>query len=285
MSGERIDNRDWSLLPFEEQLFQLEVEGYLVIPDLLSAEHLEMLRAETESLKTRAVDYSVHQRVRQHLFRDGGEITKLIAHKPTTEFLGRVFGDDVVFMSYTYACSEPGHPGISLHTDGQPYGSKIFGYEGSVPVMIRVLYYLQDLTSEVSPFRVVPRSHLSMHADGNPYLRFKEHPEQVLVTAKAGSAVFLNHKTFHGNFSNVGNYAREMLAIGYRPAWGGPVREVDTWTEEDLKGLPAQVLPFFIDPNISKVNFDGDNKPAGMRSVAPGINPSRYRKGMDGGFR
>jgi hypothetical protein len=279
MSTERIDNRDWSLLSFEEQLFQLEVEGYLVIPDLLSHEHLELLRSETESLDTRTVDYSVNQRVRSNLFRDGGEIAKLIAHEPTTEFLARVFGDDVVFMSYVYARSEPGHPGISLHTDGQPYGSKIFGYEGSVPVMIRVLYYLQDLTPEVSPFRVVPRSHLSMHADGNPYLRFTDHPEQVMVTLKAGSAVLLNHKAFHGNFPNVGNYAREMLAIGYRPAWGGPVSEVDTWTEDDLNGLPDQVLPFFIDPNITKVDVDGSNKPVGMKNVAPGINPSRYGPG------
>src|SRR5437867_5268158 len=40
-----------------------------------------------------------------------------------------------IFMTYEYARSEPGHPGISLHTDGQPYGSPIFGYECSCPVM------------------------------------------------------------------------------------------------------------------------------------------------------
>ncbi|MDP7251730.1 MAG: phytanoyl-CoA dioxygenase family protein [Planctomycetota bacterium] len=278
MSGTKIDNRDWSLLSFEEQLFQLEVEGYLVIPDLLPAEHLELLRAETSKLETRAVDYSVNQQVRSDLHRGGGEITKLIAHQPTTEFLARVFGDDVVFMSCVYARSEPGHPGISIHTDGQPYGSEIFGYEGSVPVMIRVLYYLQDLTPEVSPFRVIPRSHLSMHADGNPYLRYEDHPEQVIVTLKAGSAVFLNHRAFHGNSPNVGDYAREMLAIGYRPAWGGPVKEVNDWTDEDLRELPEEVLPFFIDPNISKIDFHGSNKPAGMKSEARGINPSRYGK-------
>jgi hypothetical protein len=80
------------------------------------------------------------------------------------EFLRALFGDEIVFMTYGYARSEPGHPGISLHTDGQPYGSRIFGYEGSCPCHVRVLYYLDDLTTEVSPFRVVPRSHLSMHA-------------------------------------------------------------------------------------------------------------------------
>ena len=111
-------------------------------------------------------------------------------------------------MSYAYARSEPGHPGISLHTDGQPWGSQIFGYEGSVPVLVRVLNYLEDLTLEVSPFRVVPRSHLSMHSDGNPYLRYESHPDEVMVPVKAGSAVLINHRVFHGNFPNVGDYAR-----------------------------------------------------------------------------
>src|SRR5574339_209398 len=97
--------------------------------------------------------------------RAGRKITELIANPPAIKFLREVFGDDVVMMTYSYARSEPGHPGISLHADGQPYGSRIFGYEGSCPWLVRVLYYLDDLTPEVSPFRVVPRSHLAMHAD------------------------------------------------------------------------------------------------------------------------
>ena len=146
------------------------------------------------------MDYSVHQRGRSDIQFLGGEITDLIAHPPTVAFLRELLGEDIILSHYGYARSEPGHPGISLHTDGQPYGSRIFGYLGSVPVMVRVLYYLDNLTPEVSPFRVLPRSHLSMHADGNPYQRFESHPEEVMVTAKAGSAMFINHKVFHGNF-------------------------------------------------------------------------------------
>ena len=70
---------------------------------------------------------------------------------------------------------------------------------GSCPVLVRVLYYLDDLTREVSPFRVVPHSHLSLHADGNPYQRFASHPEEVMVPVKAGGAVLINHRVFHGN--------------------------------------------------------------------------------------
>jgi len=275
--SQRIDDRDWSRLTLGEQIYQLEVEGYLVLPDLLTPAHIAQLKAETHRLQTVGVDYSVHQQGRPKIQFVGGAITDLIAHPPTIAFLQKLFGDEIVLMSYAYARSEPGHPGISLHTDGQPYGSQIFGYEGSCPFLVRVLYYLDDLTPEVSPFRVVPRSHLSFHADANPYKRYAAHPEEVMVTAKAGSAVLINHKVFHGNFPNVGDRYREMLAIAYRPAWAGPVvQEVAAWDPADVAGLPAAVQPFFMDRNTRQWEFGGGNKPANMQSEAPGMNPSRW---------
>jgi ectoine hydroxylase-related dioxygenase (phytanoyl-CoA dioxygenase family) len=208
----------------------------------------------------------------------GGIITQLIDHAPVIDFLKTLLNEDIVFMTYAYAISEPGHPGISLHTDGQPYGSKIFGYEGSCPIIIRVLYYLDDLTPEVSPFRVVPRSHLSLHTDANPYKRYAAHPEEVMVTAKAGSALLLNHRVFHGNFPNVGSYARRMLAIAYRPAWAGPtVAQVAAWNEADLAQLPNNIRPYFMDRNLRGWDFDAVDKPANMASEAPGISPSRWQ--------
>lgn len=275
----RIDDRDWSQLTLGEQIQQIEVEGYLVLPNLLTADHIARLKDETARLATFAVDYSVHQQVKPKVQFAGGAITDLIAHAPAIAFLRELFGDEIIFMSYAYARSEPGHPGISLHTDGQPYGSEIFGYEGSCPFMVRVLYYLDDLTPQVSPFRVVPRSHLSFHADANPYKRYAAHPEEVMVTAKAGSAVLINHKVFHGNFPNTGDRPREMLAIAYRPAWAGPVApQVEPWDPADLAGLPAAVRPFFADRNTRHWDFGGGNKPANMASAAPGINPSRWQR-------
>lgn len=275
----RIDARDWSQLTLGQRIYQLEVEGYLVLPDLLTPAHIAHLKQETRQLETVGVDYSVKQQGRPNIQFVGGAITDLIAHPPTIAFLRELFGDEIVLMSYGYARSEPGHPGISLHTDGQPYGSQIFGYGGSCPFLVRVLYYLDDLTPEISPFRVVPRSHLSFHADANPYKRYAAHPEEVMVPAKAGSAVLINHKVFHGNFPNVGANPREMLAIAYRPAWAGPVvQQVDAWNPDDLAKLPDAVRPFFIDRNLRHWDFGGGNKPANMASEAPGMNPSRWER-------
>ena len=271
-----IVETDWTSLTLGERIKHLEEEGYLVLPDLLDSIQIQQLRAETQKFQTVAVDYSVHQRGCLDIQFWGGPVTELIAHVPTISFLKTLFGEQVIFMSYDYACSEPGHPGISLHCDGQPWGSKIFGYEQSCPRLIRVLYYLEDLTPLVSPFKVVPRSHLSFHNDGNPYLRYEEHPEQVMVTCSAGSAVLINQNVFHGNYPNIGTFAREMLGIAYRPAWAGPSGEVKPWDPENLNKVPSAVRELMADPNTRMWNFDGGNKPPDMPREASGIDPSRW---------
>jgi ectoine hydroxylase-related dioxygenase (phytanoyl-CoA dioxygenase family) len=275
----RLDTRDWAALPLGERLRHLEVEGYLVLPNLLTPDYVARLKVETRALPTFGVDYSEHQRTCSNPQFHGPAMAELAGHPPLLAFLREVFGEEIVLMSYAYARSEPGHPGISLHADGQPYGSTIFGYEGSCPWLVRVLYYLDDLTPEVSPFRVVPRSHLSMHADGNPYQRFASHPEEVMVPVAAGGAVLINHRVFHGNFPNTGDRAREMLAIAYRPGWAGPQQDVVAWDAEQVARLPESVRPLFqVDKNMRHWDFGHGNKPANMRSEAAGINPSRWER-------
>ena len=278
MPSPTIDNRDWSLLTPPKQLQQLEVEGYLVLPDLLDAKQITALKNETMQLETTAVDYSPFQRGTANIEFAGPEITRLIGHHTTIAFLQNLLGDEIVMMTYAYARSEPGHPGISLHSDGQPYGSEIFGYEGSCPVLIRVLYYLDNLTPEISPFRVVPRSHLCLHADANPYLRYQSHPEEVMVTVQAGSAVLIHHRVFHGNFQNIGDRPRELLAIAYRPTWAGPVAEVSEWEAADLENVDPHIRILLGSRNQRQGDFHGGNKPLNMPDQAAGMSPNRWSR-------
>ena len=97
-----------------------------------------------------------------------------------------------------------------------------------------------------------------------------------MVPVKAGSAVLINHRVFHGNFPNTGDYAREMLAIAYRPAWAGPIQDVPAWDVGKLDQLPDTIRPFFADPNTRHWDFGGGNKPENMARTAPGMNPSRW---------
>ena len=268
---------DWSALSRAQRIRAVELEGYVVLPDLLAPDLLERVRAEAERLPTRAVDYSPHQKgCGEVQFTDSPAVHEVIAHPPTLDFLQALFGDELLCTSCIYTCADPGHPGIAIHTDAQPYGSKIFGAQASAPVLARVLYYLDDLTPERAPFKVVPRSHLSLHRDANPYNRYLSHPDEVMVTCKAGSAAVINQKVFHGNYPNHSRSPRRMLAVAYRPAWAGPIGEVEEREAEKVAKLPERVRSLFGSLNSRDIDFDVANRPDGMRRRAQGIGPGRW---------
>ncbi len=259
-----------------ERIRYVELEGYLVLPDLLGPEQISAIGAELAALPLTATDYSPHKQTADDLLGHDLPLTMATIGLPgTVSFLERLFGDEVLFTSISYQLCEPGHPGIAIHTDALPYGSRV-GSLASSPVLIRVLYYLDDLTPECSPFKVVPRSHLSVHADANPYNRFLRHEEEVMVTCTAGSAVVINQKVFHGNFPNFSASDRRLLAISYRPAWAGPVAEVTPWDPEKLATLPPAARRLFRDPNTRRIDFDVQNRPDDLDRSSIGIAPSRW---------
>ena len=277
IAGARRPDVDWSTLTTGERIRYLELEGYLVLPDLLEPEQISAVGAELATLPLTATDYSSHKKTADNLLgHDLPQTLTTIALPSTVAFLERLFGDQVLFTSISYQLCEPGHPGIVIHTDAQPYGSRILGSLATSPVLMRVLYYLDDLTPECSPFKVVPRSHLSVHVDANPYHRFLRHEEEVMVTCSAGSAVVINQTVFHGNFPNFSDRDRRMLAIGYRPAWAGPVTEVGPWDEQMLATLPPAARLLFRDPNTRRIDYDVQNRPGDLDRSSAGIAPSRW---------
>ncbi len=280
IAGARRPGVDWSALSTGDRIRYLELEGYLVLPDLLAPELISAIGAEMATLPLIVTDYTPHKKAADGLLGlDLPRTLETIAFPSTVAFLKRLFGDEVLFTSIDYQLCEPGHPGIAIHTDAQPYGSRIFGSLASSPVLMRVLYYLDDLTPECSPFKVVPRSHLSVHADANPYNRFLRHEEEVMVTCSAGSAVVINQRVFHGNFPNFSDRDRRMLAIAYRPAWAGPVTKVDPWAEDTLATLPPAARCFFRDPNTRRIDYDVPNRPDDLDRNSAGIAPSRWTVG------
>ena len=276
IAAARRAKADWRALTVGEQVRFLELEGYLVLPDLLGPQQIGAIGAELAALPLTATDYSPHKQTADDLLgRDLPHTMAAIALTATVAFLERLFGDQVLCTSIGYQLCEPGHPGIVIHTDALPYGSRASGSLSS-PVLMRVLYYLDDLTPECSPFKVVPRSHLSVHADANPYNRFLRHDEEVMVTCPAGSAVVINQKVFHGNYPNYSTRDRRMLAISYRPAWAGPVTEVAPWHPGKLAALPPAARRLFRDPNTRRIDIDVQNRPADLNRSSSGIAPSRW---------
>jgi hypothetical protein len=272
-----IDPTDFTTQSRAEQIRHLEVEGYVVFPKILPADLIARLKSELADIEMGHTSYSENQTrsVVQPQWHSG-VAAELIGYPPMIDFLTALMGEEIVFTRGFFQRTLPGCPGISMHTDGQPHGSDLFGYEGSCPRLVRVLYYLDDLTPERAPFRLLPRSHLSFHAEASPYVRYKHHPEEITLVAPAGTAVAVPSLLLHGSHSNKDSQPRELIQLGYRPAWAGPIQPVDEWDPKLVAAAPNLAKPFLKSLNTTGFSWEQPHKPTGMRTEAPGINPSRW---------
>ena len=272
-----IDETDFSSMSRAEQIRHLEVEGYVAFPSILRPDIIARIKSELADAEMRPTSYSAYQTRSvtqpQWISRATAE---LIGYPPMVEFLRDLVGPDIVFTRGFFQRTLPGSPGISIHTDGQPHGSNLFGYEGSCPRLLRVLYYLDDLTRTRAPFRLIPRSHLSFHADASPYVRYRSHPEEITLVVPAGTAVIVPSMLLHASHPNKDPRPRELVQLGYRPAWAGPIQPVDEWDPALVAAAPDIAKPFLQSLNTTGQQWEQSHKPAGMKTEAPGINPSRW---------
>lgn len=241
----RLVDTDWSSLDAVAQQAHLSSEGYVVIPGMVDVPTIARIRGELADLPMNVAPYSPEQKFAKtppqwHSAAFGG----LIGHPPLIEVIEGALGEDLVFMLGHYVTSGPGVPGLSLHSDYQPFGSPAKGFEESSPATLRVLIYMDDLTLDRAPFTIVPRSHATIHSVANPYLRYDHHPDMVTLTLKAGDAIVFNVKAFHGTHPHLGNEGRGMLELAYRPGWARCAGEVKEWDPADVAAAPDSAKPY-----------------------------------------
>ena len=273
-----IDKTDFSTFTLGQQIQHFEVEGYVVLPDLLDADLMHQIKAEMADAPMQTKDYSDAQTYCLEPQWRSEAVAKLIALPPMIEFLEVLLGPQIVFTRGLFTRTLAGSPPISLHTDGQPFGSSIFGYEGSSPRLLRVLYYLDDLTPDRAPFRLVPRSHLSFHAEANPYVRYEHHPGEITLCPKAGTALVIPINVFHGTHPNRDREQRTLVQLGYRPAWAGPIKPMEEWDEAVVAAAPPQTKRFLQSPNTTGLEWEQPHKPKGMKTDAPAVDPRRWER-------
>ena len=122
----------------------------------------------------------------------------------------------------------------------------------------------------------MPRSHLSFHAEANPYVRYTSHPGEITLCPRAGSAVVIPVSLFHGTHPNRHPSPRSLIQLGYRPDWAGPIRPMEEWDPELVAAAPQETRRFLRSPNTTGEAWDQPHKPKGMKSEAPGIDPYRW---------
>jgi len=93
-----------------------------------------------------------------------------------------------------------------------------FGAYGTDCMMVRMIYFIHDVTRDQGAFCVVPGTHkanLPCPYGGNP----DEEPGMIALEVKAGDAILFTESLRHGGITNRSDQVRKTIHVGYGPYW------------------------------------------------------------------
>nr|CAA9235532.1 hypothetical protein AVDCRST_MAG63-1176 [uncultured Armatimonadetes bacterium] len=213
-----------------EQREAFDRDGYLLIPDALTAEEVAHYIAVIDTVaaghpafvpgKTFAPWSGV-----AHLHPD---LAALIDHPRHVGFAYDLYGELLKLHNSQCFLRPPGKSGTKWHNDGAravPYGV----YAPNVPLQLKVAYWLTDLPREhMGNLVVAPGSHRSQHFDA--YTKPVDVPGQVAVCVPAGTMMLINGNIFHTVQDNDSDVTRYNFFYTYCPSW---VCEADRYQCDD----------------------------------------------------
>ncbi|MCX5661612.1 MAG: phytanoyl-CoA dioxygenase family protein [Planctomycetota bacterium] len=190
----------------EEKAFFLE-NGYLHAKGVLSPEMLARTQSEFDR-----VWEAEGSPCNQHKLLKHEHFINLIEHPPILDRHAAMFGRQTQLLQYDFLRQGPQSksPERGWHRD--------FSHRGDHPVSINTILYLDDMTEDRGPTRVVPGSHRG--EDWPPAgQRDKPLPNEVAVHAAAGDAVFINSAIWHSGGRNNTDGLRRGIYLYYGYWW------------------------------------------------------------------
>ena len=200
------------LLSPDEKAF-LDEKGYLPLPGILSEEVRAAMVRRVDELAAAEGDKAgseVHQEAGttrlSDLVNKDPIFEVCFTHPKVLAAISHVLGGDLKLSSLNYRAALPGHGLQALHCD---WGRAV---EPGDYYVCNSIWLLDEFTAENGATRVVPGSNRSgkrpQEVLADPAA---PHPEQVLLTAPAGTVVVFNSHTWHGGTLNRTDQPRRAL--------------------------------------------------------------------------
>jgi len=210
--------RDWG---------QLDRDGYLVLEDYMGERLLSELRERVEQLflsegEQAGSEFKQEEQTRRlaNLVDKGEVFGRAIVMPEILECVGHVLGPEFKLSSLNVRSANPQSTWVQpLHCD-----------MGAVPDqhgywVANTVWMLDDFTLENGATRMVPGSHrwgrLPQEALNDPKA---PHPEEILLTGRAGSVVVMNAHMWHGGTANRTDRPRCAMH-GFYARWDKPQQQ------------------------------------------------------------
>lgn len=200
------------MTPEEKSL--LDRQGYVVLPDFMNLDLLNGLRTRVEELFERegqnaGIEFRQEAGTRRlaNLVDKGELFQQMIAMPEILHRIQAVIGSNFKLSSLNARSANP-------HSESdQPLHADMGGIPDEAGYWVcNTIWLLDDFTSENGATRVVPGSHLlhKLPQDVVPDI-FAPHPDQTLITGRAGTVVVMNAHMWHGGTANRTGAPRRAL--------------------------------------------------------------------------
>ena len=221
----------------EEQKYLFDLNGYVVLPDVLSAQQLKECNRELDLLEqTNPVEYPEPFCLGQERTKDNLYISNILEASPVfhnlidppnvIDVIAEVTGGPYrLNHTYTIYRWEGGFTGLHMH--GTPVIPKCQYrcHNGQmISTLTKVVYPMFDCDEEDGCFAVIPGAHKSNFPkpwDNHP----ENNPALIPVTARAGDAIIFTEALTHGSTVSRSGRPRRTLyycySVGHMPDWGG----------------------------------------------------------------
>ena len=211
----------------ESEKQHLDDQGYLLLEDFMSPELLAAVRSRIEDIFAEEGDragaeFKQEPQARRlaNLVNKGDIFQHIIATPKVLEYVSYVLGSEFKLSSLNFRSANPRSDWVQpLHCDAGALPDEK-GYW-----VCNVIWLLDDFTIENGATRMVPGSHkwrsLPQDVLPDPHA---PHPDEVLLTARAGSVVIMNTHLWHGATAN--HTARPRRALhSFYCRWDKPQQQ------------------------------------------------------------
>ena len=232
----------------EIEQYEFDRQGYLVIEDMLTGDEVSRIAEAVDALEEHALahvdqeprkvsawgpEYHVNDELGYHVQGSNCEgqtiiiedfwnadaaFDFLVNHRPTMWYIDGIVNGRPTINNSEIRIRYRGN--ASNAHGGGPVAQKYrYSYRDRIDcMMVRMVYFAQDVGDEEGAFCVVPGTHKTNMS--SPYGNGPtEEPGMIGLEVKAGDAIVFTENLRHGGLPNRSSQVRKTLHVGYGPHW------------------------------------------------------------------
>ena len=206
----------------DEHLAEFKQVGFTLFPGMLDADWVREMRAAFDAIADRVatVDGRRPAALVDVLEHQPQLVLRALANERLLDFAELVIGPYVQLESVTYRRSPPdaadAGPVLGFHRDMFAFFPDDGVYHR--PLLFNALSYLQDLTDDSGPLRIIPGSHMRAMRMTREEAK-QPHPEEVIVYPQAGDVAVFHCSMLHSGSANRSPDYRYLFFLTLNHSW------------------------------------------------------------------